>query len=247
MKGTAAMNKNQATTATHKALTIIGIILCVILIPILIVNCTLLIKSYVNKDEIPNFGGILPLIVLTDSMYPDIHSGDLIICHTIDAADVDEDDVISFYDPAGKGTAVVTHKVVDIIEEDGKRSFKTKGVNNNTEDRLPVPAENVIAKYTGIRFPGAGSFAIFMQSTTGLIVCVVLPIILFVGYDVIRRRLYEKSKGDDMAALQAELEALRASAAANAAGAAGAASGAMQNAECGTQNEVTDQSTSDGE
>ena len=44
-----------------------------------------------------------------------------------------------------------------------------------------------------------------------------------------------------MAALQAELEALRA------AQAAGAASAAMQNAECGTQNEVTDQSTSDGE
>ena len=30
------------------------------------------------------------------------------------------------------------------------------------------------------------------------------------GYDVIRRRIYEKSKGDDMAALMAELEALKA-------------------------------------
>ena len=203
------MSKQENTTKAHKALTVIGIILCVILVPILIVNCTLLIKSFINKDEVPDFGGTLPLIVLTDSMYPDIKSGDLIICKTIEAEDVAIGDVISFYDPASRGSAVVTHMVIDILEEDGKISFKTKGINNNTEDRLPVPEENLIAEYTGVRIPGAGNLAIFMQSTTGLIVCVVLPIILFVGYDVIRRRMYEKSKGDDLAALQAELEALR--------------------------------------
>lgn len=204
------MNKQENSSKFHKALTIIGIVMCVILVPILIVNCTLLVKSFINKDEVPDFGGTLPLIVLTDSMYPDIKSGDLIICKAVDAKDVAIGDVISFYDPAGKGTSVVTHMVIDIINEDGKISFKTKGINNNTEDRLPVPEANLIAEYTGIRIPGAGNFAIFMQSTTGLIVCVILPIILFVGYDVIRRRIYEKRKGDDMAALMAELEALKA-------------------------------------
>lgn len=204
------MNKQENSPKFHKALTIIGIVMCVILVPILIVNCTLLVKSFINKDEVPDFGGTLPLIVLTDSMYPDIKSGDLIICKAVDAKDVAIGDVISFYDPASKGTSVVTHMVIDIIDEDGKISFKTKGINNNTEDRLPVPEANLIAEYTGIRIPGAGNFAIFMQSTTGLIVCVILPIILLVGYDVIRRRIYEKSKGDDMAALMAELEALKA-------------------------------------
>lgn len=204
------MNKQENSPKFHNALTIIGIVMCVILVPILIVNCTLLVKSFINKDEVPDFGGTLPLIVLTDSMYPDIKSGDLIICKAVDAKDVAIGDVISFYDPAGKGTSVVTHMVIDIINEDGKISFKTKGINNNTEDRLPVPEANLIAEYTGIRIPGAGNFAIFMQSTTGLIVCVILPIILFVGYDVIRRKLYEKSKGDDMATLMAELEALKA-------------------------------------
>ena len=184
--------------------------MCVVLVPILIVNCTLLIKSFINKDEVPDFGGTLPLIVLSDSMYPDIKSGDLIICKTVDAEDVEIGDVISFYDPASKGTAVVTHMVVDIINEDGKISFKTKGINNNTEDRLPVPEANLIAEYTEIRIPGAGNFALFMQSTIGLIVCVVLPIILFVGYDVLHRRMYEKTQEQDVAALMAELEALKA-------------------------------------
>lgn len=50
----------------------------------------------------------------------------------------------------------------------------------------------------------------FMQTTTGLIVCVVLPIVLLVAYDVIRRQIYEKNKKADTDALLAELEALRA-------------------------------------
>lgn len=215
------MKEKDNSTKLHKALTIVGWVLCVILVPILIVNCTLLVKSFTNKDEIPDFGGRLPLIVLTDSMYPEIKSGDVIICKTIEAEDVEVGDVISFYDPESRGTAVVTHEVIEIIDEDGKLSFRTKGINNNAEDRLPVSADKVIAEYTGIRIPAAGHIAIFMQSTAGLIVCVVLPIILFVGYDVIRRRLYEKNKGDDVEALKAELEALK----------------RMQNAEIATQNE----------
>lgn len=210
-KNAASENKNGASVARHRALTVIGIVMCVILVPILIVNCTLIIKSFVNKEEVPDFGGVLPLIVLTDSMYPDIKSGDIIICTTVEADHVKVDDVISFFDPAGKGSSVVTHKVIEIIdEENGARLFRTQGINNNTPDRVLVPEDNIIAKYTGIRFAGAGNIALFMQSTAGLIVCVVLPIILLVGYDVIRRRIYEKSKGDDMAALMAELEALKA-------------------------------------
>ena len=204
------MNKQETNTKLHKTLTVVGIILCVILIPVLIINCTLLVKSYVNEEEVPDFGGILPFIVLTDSMAPEIDAGDLIICKTIDSEDVELGDVISFFDPAGNGTSVATHKVVEIVVTDGVRSFRTKGVNNNIEDRMLVPADNVIARYTGFRIPYAGHVAIFMQTTTGLLICVVLPIILFVGYDVIRRRIYDKKKGDDMAALMAELEALKA-------------------------------------
>ena len=201
--------KNRST-GVHGVLTVAGWVLCVLLVPILILNCTLLVKSIVNKEEVPNVAGIMPMIVLTDSMHPQIEKGDLIICSTIDAEDVQVGDVISFYDPSGNSTAVVTHQVIEIIEEEGILSFRTKGINNNTEDRKAVPAENVIAEYTGIRIPGAGHIAVFMQSSTGLLVCVLLPIILLVGYDFMRRKIYEKKKGDDMAALMAELEALKA-------------------------------------
>lgn len=50
----------------------------------------------------------------------------------------------------------------------------------------------------------------FMQTTPGLILFVALPILLLIGYDMIRRRIYEKKKDGDTDALMAELEALRA-------------------------------------
>lgn len=199
----------EKTSTTHKILSVIGVVLCIILIPILIINITLIIKSATNKDEVPSISGYLPMIVLTDSMYPEIKSGDLIICHTIDAEAVRENDVIAFFDPAGNGSSVVTHRVAEIVNKDGKLSFRTKGDNNNTEDKDLVPAENLVGIYK-TRIAGAGNIAMFMQTTTGLIVCVILPIILLVGYDIIRRRVYEKKNKTDTDALLAELEALKA-------------------------------------
>ena len=209
------MSKQINTEKTQKTLTIIGWVICAILLPILIINTTLLIKSVVNKDEVPSLGGKMPLIVLSDSMYPDIKEGDLIICKKIDQADIEIDDVIAFYDPESKGSAVVTHKVVDIISDNGKLYFKTKGINNNTEDRLAVAGDKVIGIYTGTRFGGIGSLAMFMQSTVGLIVCVILPIGAFVAYDVIKRKLKENNNDDEVEKLRAELEALKAKNAAN--------------------------------
>ncbi|MBR5471285.1 MAG: signal peptidase I [Oscillibacter sp.] len=208
-KATAARPSEEKASPMHKVLTVIGTILCVILIPILIINVTLIVKSYTNKEAVPDVGGYFPLIVLTDSMYPEIESGDLIICHTVEPEEVAVGDVISFFDPAGNGTSIVTHRVVEIVDEGGALMFRTRGDNNNTDDKVLVGAQDIVGTYQN-RIGGAGNIALFMQTTTGLIVCVVLPIILLVGYDIIRRRIYEKNKQDDTDALLAELEALRA-------------------------------------
>ena len=149
------------------------------------------------------------MIVLTDSMDPEIQSGDLIFCHTVEAEAVQVGDIISFYDPMGNGSTVVTHRVMEIKDEGTGLSFITKGDNNNTEDQMPVQAEDVIGLYKS-RIAGAGNIAMFMQTTPGLIVCVILPMILLIGWDVLRRKKYEKARQQDTDALLAELEALRA-------------------------------------
>lgn len=201
------MEKQQASPL-HKVLTVIGTVLCIILIPILIINCTLIIKSF-TSEEVPSVAGKLPLIVLTDSMYPVIQSGDLIICSTAQPEEIETGDVIAFFDPAGNGTTIVTHRVLEVTELDGRTAWRTKGDNNNTEDRLLVTGEKLVAVYEGTRLAGFGNVALFMQTTPGLIVCVVCPILLLVGYDMIRRRMYEKANKQDTDQLLAELEELR--------------------------------------
>jgi len=197
------------STVWDKTLTIIGIILCVVLVPMLIINITLIIKSYTNSDEVPSVGGTVPLIVLTDSMYPTIESGDLIFCKTVSPESVKNGDIIAFFDPAGNGTSVVTHRVVEITSDENGTAWVTKGDANNANDSAKVPAKNLVGVYK-TRVPNAGNVAMFMQTTKGLIICVICPIILLVGYDIIRRRIYDNAHKADTEALLKELEELKA-------------------------------------
>lgn len=217
------VKQKQKTSAMHKVWTVVGIILCVILIPMLAMNVTLIVKSYVNPDSVPSINGYAPMIVLTDSMYPQIKSGDLIITKSVDADDVAVKDVITFYDPASKTDAVVTHRVMEITEVEGALAFITQGDANNAPDEMPVPAENLIGVYQ-MRIPAMGSVAMFMQTTPGLIVCVVVPLLLLIGYDILRRKAFEKASKQDTDALLAELEALKAAQAEKEAAAVGAES-----------------------
>ena len=129
---------------------------------------------------------------------------------------MNKQDIISFFDPAGNGLSVVTHRIIEdpVVTESGKLQFITKGDNNNTNDSLPVSEDKVIAIYK-FRIPGLGRLSMFMSTTPGLIICVFCPLVLLVGYDVIRRKLYDKNNQQDTEALLAELEALKAEKAKN--------------------------------
>ncbi len=202
------MTAQKKEQIVHKTLSIIGIILCVILIPILILNCTLIVKSFVS-DDVPSIGGTMPLIVLSPSMHPIIQEGDLIFCKTADPKDIKEDDIIAFFDPTSKNNSITTHKVIEVTEFEGKIAWRTKGENNPTPDKLLITEDKLVGIYTDVRLPAVGNVAIFMQTVPGFIVCVVLPILLFIGYDIIRRKLYERSSQTDTEALMKELEELR--------------------------------------
>jgi signal peptidase len=201
--------KKKSSSVAHRCWTVVGIILCVILVPVLVINIALIVRSFTNKDDVPQIGGYCPMIVLTGSMEPKISSGDLIICKQIDGKDVKKGDIIAFFDPDGNGTSVLTHRVTEVIKEDGKISFRTKGDANPVEDQKPVAAEKLVGIYR-TKISGAGNVAMFMQTTTGLIVCVGIPLIILIGYDLVRRKAYEKRNQQDTEALLAELNELKA-------------------------------------
>lgn len=211
-------SEKEPAKKSNKALTIVGIILCVIMLPILIVNVTMIIKSYTNPEKYPTFAGYTMMIVLSPSMEDTIMTGDLIVVKTAEPDDIkgesatgaQDGDIISFFDPDSEKQSVLTHRCVEVTtDKDGKLAFKTKGDNNVSEDMSLAPADNLIGTYI-TRVPGAGNVAMWLQTTPGLIVCVAVPIVLLVAYDLIMKKRYDKTKKKDTDALLAELEALRA-------------------------------------
>lgn len=202
--------KSTKTTLSNKKIivNVIGIILCVILIPILFINCFLIVKGIANKNEVPSIGGNAPLIVLTGSMDPTIKAGDLIVTKKVDAKDVKVDDVISFFDPEGNGSSIVTHRVIgiEIDETSGEIFFRTQGDNNDIADMTPVSEKNLVGRWEGTRFWGLGYVVLFTQSTVGIIVIIAVIVAGIFVYMMIRKRIQDKETDS----LKAELAALKA-------------------------------------
>ncbi len=210
MSDTEKTEKKNKGSIKHTVLSVVGIVLCVLLIPIIVINCTLLVKRASNKDEVPSVFGVFPMIVLTDSMKGTFDSGDLIICQSIDAKDVQEGDIICFFDPSSNSGSTVTHRVIGFSQApDGSIVWVTKGDANNTADRVAVPQENLVGVYK-FKIKGLGTVAMFMQSTSGFIICIAAPIVLLLAYDFVRRRAAEKQRIAENEVLQAQIAALKA-------------------------------------
>ena len=197
------------STKGEKAVSIVAIVVSILVIPMLILNCILIMASAFNPDKIPSIGKSIPLIVLTESMEPEIHDGDLIVCKMADVKSITEGDVISYYDPDGNGKSIVTHRVIGVTENDGSLLFETQGDNNNIKDRYPVPEENVIGVWTGLNIRFLGSIIMFMQSTLGLILCIAVPVLAVIVVVAIGKKRSDDVNKRDIEALKAELEALK--------------------------------------
>lgn len=192
---------------TGRIFTAINIVLCVILIPVILLNVAVIISSYRNPDEIPGIFGIKPVAVLSGSMEDTFLTGDLIFVKKTDPFSLKENDVICFL----LDGQAVTHRIVDVAQgEDGKVSYTTMGDANNTEDPEPVRPEQVQGVWNGGRLNGVGYFVVFLSSTTGMIVFIVCPIVLLMIWDIIRRWRSDQKEKSRTAELEAELNVLKA-------------------------------------
>ena len=125
-----------------RGLNVIGTIIIIIFLPVLIINLILIIKSYLNQNDIPTIFGFKPFIVLSGSMEPTIMTGDIAIIKDIKPEELKVGDIIAFR----SGKSVITHRIIEINNEE--EELITKGDNNNTEDRYPVSFSNVEGLYS---------------------------------------------------------------------------------------------------
>lgn len=197
--------KSNGKTNLGKVISGFGVALCLVLALIFIINVTFIVKSYIYPDRVPDFMGYKPFIVLSGSMEPEILAGDLIVTKEIAPEDVQVGDVISF---RVDQDVVVSHRVTE-IETEGGLSFLTKGDANIGMDATEVLPEDLEGVYLW-RFGGMGEFALFLQTPVGMLLFVVVPLGLFIIYDVVSRNRRNRTKSSREAELEAELAALKA-------------------------------------
>lgn len=203
------MVRNKKKTS-GRVTTIAGIVICVLLSPVLILNIILIAQGFGgDKSRLPDICGLFPLMVRSGSMSGSIETGDLLIVHTVDSPEkMSKGDIVTYWD-GEPGGALVTHRIISVTsDKDNKLVYRTKGDANPTEDTAYLYPEKIVGSYVA-RIPFLGNVAMFMQTIPGIIVCVVLPLSAFVVYDIIKRRRTEKNNRKETAVLMAELEELK--------------------------------------
>lgn len=194
---------------SKKILFIVGAVLCCIFAVMLICNLTIIIKGVLKPETPPSIFGVTPMVVQSGSMSGNaedhIEVGDLIFTVKPQADELKKGDIISYME----GDIAVTHRIIEVKTEDnGKRSFITKGDANNTEDPA-VSEDAVFGLYIG-RIAKLGDFAMFLQKPLGMAVFIGIPVCAFIIYDIIRRQKASGKANQETEELRAELEKLRA-------------------------------------
>jgi signal peptidase len=152
----------------------------------LVVICLLLVAAitaaiYVMPPIIT--GSTKFLNVLSGSMSPIMNTGDLIVVTPVDPENIEVGDIIAHEDPDRRENVIITHRVVEIIEEDdeeGDLSFRTKGDANEDVDIYTVDASDLVGKAAFV-IPSLGYFFHYMRGTKlFLLLLVVAPAMLII-------------------------------------------------------------------
>ena len=162
---------------------VVDVLAWIILIAAFLV--TLMVFSSSRNNGIASLFGIMPMSVQTDSMAPTFKAGDLIFVKKIDDLNaLSKDDVITFYTIIEGARTLNTHRIAEINDSDGIKSFITRGDNNMIDDEIPIYASDIVGKWTGKKIPGAGKVLTFLRSKTGFFVCIVIPMALFFLFEL---------------------------------------------------------------
>ena len=149
------------------------VLFLVIVLPFLIFNLTLIIKSKLYPNKIADFMGYKQFIVMSGSMETTINIGDLVIVKKVNSSSIHAGDIIAFKN----GNIVISHRVKEVINDSGTYKFKTKGDNNNVADDFIVSSDAIEGIFVN-KIPGLGSILLFLGKPIGLLMVILVIIIV---------------------------------------------------------------------
>ena len=171
--------------------TVINVILVVAII--LAALCTYVSFVSTSGNGVPNILGTAFFSVQTDSMYPTLLPGDLVVAKTVsDPSTLRKGDIITYWTVINGERVLNTHTIHEIYDGGEHCIFRTKGDNNTAVDPITVHESEVVGKYM-FRIPSLGKVFDYLQTSTGFLLIIVLPVFLFFLYHLIQffRVLFE--------------------------------------------------------
>jgi len=174
---------------------IINIVVNVLLVVAIILAAVCTYVSFVSTsgNGVPSILGVRPFTVQTDSMYPTLKPGDLIIDVAVkDYRELRVGDIITYWTIIEGQRVLNTHKIAGIYDGGDYLIFETMGEKVNQTDVLTVHESEVVGVYK-FRVPGVGKVLDYLQTPTGFMIVIVLPVLLFFVFHLVQffRVLFE--------------------------------------------------------
>lgn len=86
---------------------------------------------------------IYPSVIATGSMIPMIQPGDVILVDkSVDASQLEKGQVIQFK----RDNILISHRIIDVVEMEGEKSYRTQGDNNRGSDSELVKPQDIKGK-----------------------------------------------------------------------------------------------------
>lgn len=174
-------------------------LLMILLVIVLMVGATVIdhfISSNDSGKKSPLFGAY---VIISPSMVPNINVYDAVVTIRTPEEKIEMYDVITFLSKDIETHGIpITHRVVGILEtESGERGYRTKGDNNNGEDKAIILQKEVIGKVF-LRIPMLGYVRTFVTSKIGFLVAIVLPLASSFTIEILRAVKRKKENEEEI-------------------------------------------------
>jgi signal peptidase len=158
-----------------KTLTVVGISLCAILVALMVLT-----------------GMLQVLVVLSGSMQPTFHAGDVIVTVDTPVRSLQVNDIITYQSPDNP-KCLMTHRIIKILHDTQVLTFQTKGDANEDPDRYVVSSEQVVGRMV-FAIPYVGYVGQISHSFIGFLLLVLAPGIVVICGEVFSIVKKEKMK-----------------------------------------------------
>lgn len=147
-----------------------------------------LIVSVIFVQRISNnkvtLGGYSVFTIITESMLPKYEVGDMLLAKKISSDKIKIGDDLVYLGKEGSfSDKIVTHQVIDVVLENGKYSYHTKGLANNIED--PVVSEEQVYGVVIYKLNILSMLSKLVNNVYGFYFLIFIPFVVMIFFEVI--------------------------------------------------------------